>query len=178
MKGKLATYEYSGASTPRFGFNGLFGSPVSVLLTLIILALIVYICSQSNNPIPYFLGSMFALICISLFLGGQGPGLIVSTKYFVYNNQAILYENIDRISIDEAKLIFTLKHIDGSVIHLYASKFKSNANKDWKIKKNKQKKFYKVISKVTDNALRENQDMTLNIVNANQLMHYKRAEFS
>lgn len=178
MKGKLATYKYAGASSPRFAFDGLFNSPFGVVLSTAILGVIIYLCSQSNTPIPYFFGAMACMVFLYFFIAGKGPGIIVSSKYFVYDTKAILYENVELILVDEAKLLFTLKHIDGSVVHLHANKFLSNANKEWKIKKNKQEKFYKVITKIIDSALRENKTMTLAVRNVSRLKHYKRAVFS
>jgi len=61
---------------------------------------------------------------------------------------------------------------NGGQITLLAEKFQSNANKEWKIKKNKQEKFIKVVTKILDRGLAENDQLVLKVINGDYFSKY------
>lgn len=173
MKGKLATYKYDGLSTPRFVFGAFFKGGPGVGSILIVLAVVLYFCAESSNPVPTFVFSLLVLAFISAMLFSSGPGIIISSKYFVFGKKTFMYENVASIFIDEKNLKFILKNNTGKTVHIVADNFNTNANKEWKIKNNKRKKFINVISKITDYALKENASLVIDVVNADHFKKYK-----
>ena len=169
---KLATYKYSGVNTPRFISSGIASSAWRIPLMFLIVGVIAYLCATHWSPIAAIFVSIFVLIALASLFAANGPALIIASRYFVFGKKTILYKNIVSISIDEAKWLMLLTRRNGGQITLLAEKFQSNANKEWKIKKNKQEKFIKVVTKILDRGLAENDQLVLKVINGDYFSKY------
>ena len=168
----LATYKYKGLATPRFAFGSFFQGGQGVFVFLSILLIIAYVASKNSNPITVFIGLIILFSILYSIFFSNGPGIVVSSKYVVFGNKVVMYESVVAISIDEKSLSFIIENQSGKRLKLLADNFTSNAQKSWKIKKNKTEKFIKVVSKITDHTLRENEQVVVTVFNANRFIKY------
>jgi len=91
-------------------------------------------------------------LVISIVVGGKEYNsrnqIILSSSYLILGDHVIYLRTITELidSFDGDQLI--LKTRDGSVYSIAASRFTTNARKEWKIKKNQMNKFLKISGKI------------------------------
>lgn len=131
---------------------------------------------QGYMPFGVLLFLMILLGVFALKYVISSTGIIVSTKYLVFGNHVVVYDNIKLITIDENKKRCGVRRKNDKRLVIAAEKFTTNARKGWKVKKNKEEKFYKVVTKILDSALAENPNIIVQIIDADRLKEYQSVE--
>lgn len=172
-KGKSAIYKYSGKSLPGF-FGNLLGFFKTFILFVAISVFIAYVANKFF-ALKGLLISLAVLFFVFFVLYKPRPRIAIFQNHFIVGDKVFFYDNIESISINEARQECTVKSRGKNTATITSAGFPTNARKDHKIRLNKEKKFYKVVIKILNGYLKCNPNGQLRIDEPDRLKHFLKA---
>ncbi len=140
---KPARYKYSAGSR-----SSLYYSNPAVGVFLLLVGLSVWYSIKMK--MLYALLGYIPVLIFWFVLSGKNNGITVAGKYVIIGDEVFFYKNMSKVEISGSKLQCHIQTANNRSGKIEAVKFKSNAQKDFKIKNNQKQKFTGVVKKMLE----------------------------
>ncbi len=169
----IAKYKYPKAKLPRFYAN---------LPDVFLFSKFAFFLYGIGGCVAlfHFYSEGFAVLAgviwllIFAVLAYSPSSITVSNDYLIFGEQLIYFANIAKVVVDEQALSCRIKSRNNKIVMIEADKFPTNARKDFKIKRNKADKFYKVVTKVLAGCQDHLEAEAIQIHNPKQLKRFAK----